>query len=98
MAIKAYTHKCMIPIYLHSLFWDTNLGNFDPKAHPDYSIFRVLEYGDEMAVKWLRETFSENEIRRVLCTERRLSRTSAAFWALVYGLQLHDVAALNAHR
>ena len=84
-------------MHLHSLFWDTNLDNFNPEAYPDYTIFRVLEYGDELAVKWLRETFSENEIRRVLCTEHRLSRKSAAFWALVYGVQSQDVAALKAH-
>ena len=42
----------MVPKELHSLFWDTDLRVFDPAAHPDYTIFRVLEYGDERAVAW----------------------------------------------
>ncbi len=88
----------MIPSNLQTLFWDTNLDTFDPEAYPDYTIFRVLEFGDEPAVAWLGQTFSEAEIRRVLCTERRLSRKSANFWALVYGVPRNEVAALNQTR
>jgi hypothetical protein len=88
----------MIPRHLQTLFWDTNLDIFRPEAYPDYTIYRVLEYGDESAVVWLRETFSESEILRVLCAERRLSRKSATFWALVYGVPSHQVAALNESR
>ena len=84
----------MIPNQLRPLFWDINVGTFDPAAYPDYTIFRVLELGDEAAVAWLRETFSEDEIRRVLRTERRLSPKSANFWALIYGIPADQVAAL----
>ena len=90
-----YTHNCMIPRHLQTLFWDTDLAAFKPEAYPDYTIFRVLEYGDGPALDWLRETFSENDIRRVLCAERRLSRKSATFWALVYGVPSDKVAALD---
>jgi hypothetical protein len=55
----------------------------------------VLELGDEDAVRWLRATFSEPEILRVLRTERRLSRKSANFWALVYRIPADTVAALH---
>jgi len=88
----------MIPSNLQTLFWDTDPDTLDPTAYPDYTIFRVLEYGDEPAVEWLRQTFPEAEIRRVLCTERRLSRKSANFWALVYGVPPNEVAALNQAR
>lgn len=88
----------MIPSNLQALFWDTNLDTFKPEAYPDYTIFRVLELGDEAAVAWLRQTFSEAEIRRVLSTERRLSEKSATFWALVYRVPSREVAALNGSR
>lgn len=88
----------MIPSNLQALFWDTNLDTFTPEAYPDYTIFRVLEFGDDDAVTWMRQTFSEIEIRRVLSTERRLSEKSATFWALVYSVPSHEVAALNASR
>jgi hypothetical protein len=88
----------MIPSNLRALFWDTNLDTFTPEAYPDYTIFRVLEYGDETAVAWLRETFPDAEIRRVLSNERRLSEKSANFWALVYQIPSREVAALNGNR
>jgi hypothetical protein len=88
----------MIPSHLRTIFWDTNLDTFTPEAYPDYTIFRVLEYGDQAAVLWLRQTFSEGEIRRVLSTEHRLSEKSANFWALVYGVPPREVAALNVRR
>jgi hypothetical protein len=85
----------MIPSNLQALFWDINRETFEPEAYPDYTIFRVLEHGDEAAVAWMRQTFSESEIRRVLCTECRLSRKSATFWALIYKVPHQEVAALN---
>ena len=56
----------MIPNQLQVLFWDANLDAFNPAAYPDYTIFRVLEYGDEEAVVWMRGMFSAAEIRRVV--------------------------------
>jgi Family of unknown function (DUF6922) len=85
----------MIPSNLRTLFWDTNLDTFIPEDYPDYAIFRVLELGDEAAIAWLRQTFSEAEIRRVLKSERRLTPRSATFWALVYGVPSREVAALT---
>ena len=84
----------MIPQQLHALFWDVNLDSFDPTAYPEYTIFRILELGDEKAVTWLKETFPDDAIKRVISTERRLSRKSANFWALVYRIPPQDVAAL----
>ena len=88
----------MIPSNLQTLFWDTNLDTFQPEAYPDYTIFRILEYGDEQAVTWMRQTFPESEVRRVLSTEHRLSRKSANYWALVYGIPPQEVAALDESR
>lgn len=84
----------MVPSNLQTLFWDTNLDTFNPAEYPDYTILRVLEYGDKAAVAWMRATFSEDAIRRVIRTERRLSPKSANFWALIYRIPRGDVAAL----
>jgi hypothetical protein len=90
-----YILKLMIPQYLHTLFWDTNLDNFDPLAFPTYTIGRILELGNQDAIAWLKDTFSETQIVEVVRTERRLSRRSANFWALVYGVSPDQVAALK---
>jgi hypothetical protein len=85
----------MIPQYLQTLFWDTNLENFDPLVFPTYTIGRILEYGNQDAIAWLKDTFPDTQIMDVVRTERRLSRRSANFWALVYGLSPDQVAALK---
>jgi len=85
----------MIPKEIRAFFWDADLETFDPVSYPQYTLGRLLEFGDENAVAWMRETFSEAQIRDVVRTERRLSRRSANFWALVYGVPLNEVAALS---
>jgi len=85
----------MIPQHLQPLFWDVDLASFHPELHPGYTILRVLEYGDQPAVAWLKQTFSEAQIREVIRGERRLSRKSAGFWALVYGIPAREVRALS---
>jgi hypothetical protein len=85
----------MIPQDLRPLFWDTNLDNFNPVSYPAYTIARVLEYGDDKAIAWLRDTFSETQIVEVLRTKRRLSRKSANFWALIYHIPSEEIAALR---
>jgi hypothetical protein len=84
----------MIPDNLQALFWDIDPSGFDPSAYPDYTIFRVLEYGDLDAFTWLRTMFQDTEIRRIICSERRLSPKSAGFWALLFGIPKTEVAAL----
>ena len=85
----------MIPQYLRPLFWDTNFDNFNPTEFPQYAVARILEYGDQDAVAWLRETFSEAQIVEVLRTDRRLTPKSANFWALIYKVPQDQVAALT---
>jgi Family of unknown function (DUF6922) len=85
----------MIPQHIKPLFWDTNLDNFIPSAYPEYTIARVLEYGDDKAVAWMKEAFPEEQIREVIRTESRLSPRSATFWALVFGIPEDQVAALR---
>ncbi len=85
----------MIPVDLRPFFWDINLAHFDPSAYPEYTISRILEFGNESAVAWLRQQFSEVQIKKIIRTDRRLSRKSANFWALVYRIPSDEVAALG---
>ena len=84
-----------IPQHVRLLFWDVDVDAFDPAAYPVYTIERVLEYGDEEAVAWLRSLFTRDRICSVLRTDRRLTRLSANFWALILGVPAEDVAALR---
>ncbi|MBI3049039.1 MAG: hypothetical protein HYY76_12100 [Acidobacteria bacterium] len=85
----------MVPPHLRLLFWDTNTDRFDPAAYPRYTIERVLEYGDEEAVAWMRRTFTHDQILEVLRTDRNLTPLSANFWAMLFGVPVADVVALR---
>jgi hypothetical protein len=84
----------MSPQEIRAFFWDTNPETFDPLSYPRYTVGRILEFGDERAVVWMKRVFSEAQIRDVIRSERRLSRRSANFWALVYGIPRDEVRAL----
>ncbi|MFQ5792107.1 MAG: hypothetical protein ACE5JI_16680, partial [Acidobacteriota bacterium] len=85
----------VVPQHLRPFFWDIDPASFDPKSYPQYTIARILEHGDRQAVRWLKDMFSEDEIKNVILSEGRLSRRSATFWALVYDLPSHRVPALK---
>jgi hypothetical protein len=80
---------------MRPLFWDTNVEAFEPNAHPRYTIERVLEHGEEDDVLWLTSVFTAEQIQDVLRTNSRLSPRSATFWALVFSVPAHEVAALQ---
>lgn len=90
--------KCMVPQDLRLLFWDTNLDTFDPTAYPVYAISRVLEYGDEDAVAWMRSTFTDEQILDVLRTDCNLTALSANFWAVFFNVPAREIAALGGQR
>ena len=94
MASLCY-HNCVIPRDLQPLFWDINTDTFEPEAYPQYTIARILEYGDLPAVQWLREHFTEEMIKAVIRAERKLSPKSANFWALVYDIPSDEVGAFQ---
>ena len=87
----------MIPKELRGLFWDINTDDFDPLEHAEYAISRILELGTEPAVAWMRATFSEQQIKKVIQEDRRLSPRSANYWALMYEIPTEQVAALARH-
>jgi hypothetical protein len=76
-------------------FWDVNPDTFEPEAYPEYAIARVLELGDVEAVRWMKAHFDEETIEKVIRSDRRLTPRSANYWALIYQIPAHDVAALR---
>ena len=87
----------MIPKELRGFFWDINTDDFDPLEHPEYAIGRILELGTEPAVAWMRATFTEHQIKKVIREDGRLSPRSANYWALMYEIPTEEVAALARH-
>jgi len=84
----------MIPKELRVLFWDINTDSFNPREYWRYTIGRILELGTDSAIDWMKATFTEEEIKKVIREEHRLSPRSANYWALIYGIPTQEVAAL----
>ncbi len=84
-----------IPKYIQHLFWDINVETFDPLEYPEYTISRVLEFGDEEAAIWIKGLFLESEIKKVIRSDKRLSPKSANFWAIIFGIPIGEISALK---
>jgi hypothetical protein len=72
----------MVPGDLKRFFWDVDPSGLDLVRHKAYIIERILEFGDEKAVRWLFDAFSRDDIAAILESSRSLSPKSRNFWRL----------------
>jgi hypothetical protein len=66
-----------------AFFWDIDPARLDLQENKGYIIERILELGDDKAVRWLFENYSRNDIRKVLAASQRISRKSSQYWSLI---------------
>jgi len=85
----------LLPKFLEKYFWDVNFSKLDKENHTPFIIERILEEGDERAVKWMRNNFDPNEIENVLYNSKNLSRKSANFWQLIFNVKRSKILCLR---
>lgn len=85
-----------LPAHTHRYFWDSDPAQINVSEHAAYVIDRLLEYGDVADLRWLFRRFSHRKIISVLKNSTRLSRFSAGFWAMYFGLASEEVKCLSA--
>lgn len=93
--MKNQHKKFRLPVFLKSLFWEIDSSNLNYAAASTYIIKRILEHGDEQAIRWMRERFEKRRIIEVLCGVRDLSRRSANLWTLIFGVDRRKIKCLN---
>ncbi|MEW6684751.1 MAG: hypothetical protein AB1393_00910 [Candidatus Edwardsbacteria bacterium] len=84
-----------IPSDFRLYFWDTSIKNIDLRKHQIYVIERLLEYGNEKAVRWMFKHFRRRTIMETLKKSRVLSQRTANFWAMFFGLNKKEVLCLT---
>jgi len=84
-----------IPQFLKEYFWDVDFSKLDKKIYSQFIIERILEYGDQKAIKWMEKNFKSNEIKRVICQSKNLSLRSANFWQHIFNLNKNDILCLK---
>lgn len=69
--------------FRESLFWDTNPEWIDLKKNAQYIIERVLDFGRDNEVRWLRKTYEPGQIKKVVENSRSLRPETKALWTLL---------------
>ncbi len=87
--------KKTLPEFLSKYFWDINFKKLDAEKYPYYIIERILEYGDEKAVKWMMANFKKTQIKETLIKKRGISKKSAVYWALMLNIPKEKILCLN---
>ena len=98
----AYSNKKIIgrrwmkklPLALKKYFWDAEFEKIGLEKSRTYILKRILEYGDEYAVRWMRKNFKKEEIKNALCN-LRFSPKTANFWAFALNVKKEDVKCLS---
>ncbi|MEX2029170.1 MAG: hypothetical protein WD963_01665 [Candidatus Paceibacterota bacterium] len=73
-----------------TLFWDTDPKKIDLNKNKRYVIERVLDRGRLEEYKWLRDTYTLQDIKDTIARERsQLDVKSKNFWSSFYRLDSH---------
>jgi hypothetical protein len=76
----------MLPTTLKPIFWDAPFESIDRESNKGYVISRILELGDEPAVSWLRQQYTDADLQSVVKSSRSLSEKSKNYWRLKFNV------------
>ncbi len=66
-------------LHKKSLFWDIEPGSLSPESHWFFIIERMLEFGDIEDLRWMKKTFTSEQIRYTVEKSRNLTLRSRSF-------------------
>ena len=69
--------------FRQSLFWDTDPDKIDMEKNAEYIIERILDFGNDQEVSWLRKFYDPNLIRKVVENPRRSNPRTKNLWTLL---------------
>ncbi|MEK7274599.1 MAG: hypothetical protein AAB110_05035 [Candidatus Desantisbacteria bacterium] len=77
------------------LFWDVDRDSVDVEKHRFYIISRIIDYGNIDDIKWMKNTYTEDEIKEIICKKKGISKKSAYFWMAYYKIPIEEVKCLQ---
>lgn len=89
--MKARRKDDRLPKFLQPHFWEADLGQVSRRRHEFYIIERLIEHGDDRAIRWLRRNYTPARIAEVVRTSRAISPNTANLWALLLGIPRGDI-------
>ena len=84
-----------IPKFLKKYFWDVDFSKLNKEIYASFVIERILEEGNEEAVRWMRDNFDLSQIKNVLFNSKNLSPKSANYWQLIFNLKREKILCLR---
>lgn len=69
--------------FRQSLFWDTDPKKLDINKNAKYIIERIMDFGNDDEVHWMRQQYSKELLAEVCRKSRQLQANSKALWMLL---------------
>lgn len=70
--------------FRQALFWDVDPNTIDSNKNAAYIIERILDFGNDAEVRWVRQNYNRKLIAKVVRRSRVLHDKSKALWSLIY--------------
>lgn len=84
-----------LPHFLKPYFWDVSFNKIDPEISKTFILKRILDRGDNKAIKWVLEHYTKEDIKQLLLTTKDLSAKTANFWADLLNIDRKKVPCLQ---
>ncbi len=81
-----------MPEEFKKYFWDTKFEKLDKKRNKRYIIARLYCYGDLKAIRWIKENYTNDDIKDVAINCRNLKPLVANYLRQQCGLKKEDMA------
>lgn len=81
-----------MPEEFRKYFWDTKFDELDIIKNKRYIISRLYCYGDLRAIKWIKETYSKEDIKEVAIKSRDLKPLAANYLRQQFDLKKEEMA------
>lgn len=85
----------MLPKELHKFFWEHNPAKLEEKTYWYFTIERLLEHGNDQAIRWVFKHYPQEKIIEVIKSSRSISRKTANFWKNFFHLREEEIFCLT---
>ena len=75
--------KTTLPGTVQKYFWDCDIKELSLEEHRHFIIERILNFGDDDAVRWLLDHTKPASIKNVVQHGRNLSEKTRNFWNIM---------------
>ncbi len=80
-----------MPTELKKYFWDTEFEKLDLEKNKRYIISRLYCYGDLKAIKWIKHTYTNKDIKEVAKKSRNLNPLVANYLRQQFNLKKEEM-------